>query len=58
MYLGPCNIYNGSPCDILDVAGVVQLGLSSLGELFQSCLSVILIGQQVTHGKNVRVVRS
>ena len=40
---------------ILDVAGVVDLPLSLLGEVFQRYLSVRHIAQLVTHGKTVKM---
>ena len=68
----PHSICNGSPCDmdgflqltnvtknfILDVAGVVCLSLSLIGELFPRCLSVRRTGQLMTHDETVRVARS
>ena len=43
---------------ILDVAGVVCLSLSLIGELFPRCLSVRRTGQLMTHDETVRVARS
>ena len=42
----------------LDAAGVVDLLLSLLGEIFRIYLSVRHIAQQVTHGKTVKTAKS
>ena len=42
----------------LDVAGVVDLLVSLLGELFQIFLSVRHIAQLATHGKTVEILKS
>ena len=50
-------VTNVTKSSCLDVAGVVDLPLSLLGEVFQRYLAVRHIAQLVTHGK-LRKLRS